>query len=47
MKHFGIVVITSMLGFMSASAADRMWTGKISDSMCGAKHNTWPSTAAR
>jgi hypothetical protein len=40
MKHLGIVVITSMLGFMSASAADRMWTGKISDSMCGAKHNT-------
>ena len=40
MKHLGIVVIASMLGFMSASAADRMWTGKISDSMCGAKHNT-------
>lgn len=40
MKHLGIVVIVSMLGAMSASAADRMWTGKISDSMCGAKHNT-------
>jgi type IV secretory pathway TrbL component len=40
MKHLGIAVIASMLGTMSASAADRMWTGKISDSMCGAKHNT-------
>ena len=40
MKHLGISVIASMLGAMSASAADRMWTGKISDSMCGAKHNT-------
>jgi hypothetical protein len=29
-----------MLGAMSSSAADRMWTGKISDSICGAKHNT-------
>jgi hypothetical protein len=25
---------------MSAFAADQTWTGKISDSMCGAKHNT-------
>ena len=43
MKHLGIAVIASMLGTMSASAADRMWTGKISDSMCVAKHNTPPS----
>src|SRR5512140_3327432 len=40
MNHLGIAVIASMLGAMCASAADRMWTGKISDSMCGAKHNT-------
>ena len=29
-----------MLGAMSASAADQTWTGKISDSRWGAKHNT-------
>ena len=23
-------------------AAEQTWTGKISDSMCGAKHNTGP-----
>jgi hypothetical protein len=40
MKHLGIAVIASMLGAMFASAADRKWTGKISDGMCGAKHNT-------
>jgi hypothetical protein len=40
MNYLGIAVIASMLGAMSASAADRMWTGKISDSMCGVKHNT-------
>ena len=40
MKHLCIVVIVGMLGAMSVFAADRTWTGKISDSMCGAKHNT-------
>jgi hypothetical protein len=40
MKHLGIAVIASMLGAMSIYAADQTWTGKISDSMCGAKHNT-------
>lgn len=40
MKHLCIAVVASMLGAMSALAADRTWTGKISDSMCGAKHNT-------
>ena len=40
MKRLGIAVIASILGAMSASATDQMWTGKISDSMCGAKHNT-------
>jgi hypothetical protein len=38
MNHLCIAVIVSMLGAMSASAADQTWTGKISDSMCGAKH---------
>lgn len=40
MKHLCIAVIASMLGVMSISGADQTWTGKISDSMCGAKHNT-------
>lgn len=40
MKYLYIAVVASMLGAMSASAADQTWTGKISDSMCGAKHNT-------
>lgn len=40
MKNLCIAVVASMLGVMSASAADQTWTGKISDSMCGAKHNT-------
>ena len=40
MKHLCIAVFVSMLGAMLASAADQTWTGKISDSMCGAKHNT-------
>ena len=38
MNHSCIVVIVSMLGAMSVSAADQTWTGRISDSMCGAKH---------
>ncbi len=38
MNHSCIVVIASMLGAMSVSAADQTWTGRISDSMCGAKH---------
>ena len=38
MNHLCIAVIASMLGAMSALAADQTWTGKISDSMCGAKH---------
>src|ERR1022692_3965318 len=40
MKHLCIAVVVSLLGAMSVSAADMTWTGKISDSMCGAKHNT-------
>jgi hypothetical protein len=40
MKHLCIAVVASMLGIMSVAAAEKTWTGKISDSMCGAKHNT-------
>ena len=38
MNHLCIAFIASVLGAISASAADQTWTGKISDSMCGAKH---------
>jgi hypothetical protein len=40
MNNLCIAVIAGMLGAMSTYAADQTWTGKISDSMCGAKHNT-------
>jgi hypothetical protein len=40
MNRLCIAVAVSMLGAMCASAADKTWTGKISDSMCGAKHDT-------
>ena len=40
MKHLCMAVVAGVLGVMSASAAEKTWTGKISDSMCGAKHNT-------
>ena len=40
MKHLAIALAACVLGVMSASAAEETWTGKISDSMCGAKHNT-------
>jgi len=40
MNHLCIAVVATMLGAMSVSAADQTWTGRISDSMCGAKHNT-------
>lgn len=37
-----ILTICSLLVFAAATsaAAEQTWTGKISDSMCGAKHNT-------
>ncbi len=38
MNRLGIAVVAGMLAAMSAPAADQTWTGKISDSMCGAKH---------
>ena len=40
MKQLCIAVVASMLGAMCIFAADQTWTGQISDSMCGAKHNT-------
>jgi len=40
MKHLCIALVAGMLGVMCTSAADQTWTGKISDSMCGTKHNT-------
>lgn len=36
----GLLTVTALVLFtvVSASAKDQTWTGKISDSMCGAKH---------
>lgn len=47
MKQLCIAVIASMLAVMSASAADQTWTGKISDSMCGAKHDAGAEHAGK
>jgi|SRR5579884_1380380 hypothetical protein len=38
MKQLAVVVVTAMLTAISGLAADQTWTGKISDSMCGASH---------
>ena len=38
MKRMSITVLATMLTAMSGFAADQTWTGKISDSMCGASH---------
>jgi hypothetical protein len=38
MKHLCLAVVASMLGAGATYAADKTWTGKISDSMCGVKH---------
>jgi hypothetical protein len=40
MKHLCTIVVAGVLNAMFTSAADQTWTGRISDSMCGAKHNT-------
>ena len=40
MNKLCIAVVVTMLGAMSASAADQTWTGRISDNKCGAKHRT-------
>jgi hypothetical protein len=39
MKYLRFALLVSMVGLMSAYAAEETWTGKISDSMCGANHN--------
>jgi hypothetical protein len=39
MKYVHIVLV-GMLGAVISFAADQTWTGQVSDSMCGAKHNT-------
>src|SRR5215218_8860283 len=39
MKRFCIIVAAAMLAG-GAAAAEQTWTGKISDSMCGAKHDS-------
>lgn len=41
--------ISSLLLFTAVSicAAEQTWTGKISDSMCGAKHNTTAEHGAK
>jgi hypothetical protein len=38
MKRISITVLATMFTAMSGFAADQTWTGKISDSMCGATH---------
>ncbi|MGI9074969.1 MAG: hypothetical protein ACR2JB_27475 [Bryobacteraceae bacterium] len=38
MERLSIIVLATMLTSMSSFAADQTWTGKISDSMCGATH---------
>ena len=39
MRHLMVGILASILGAMSVCAADQTWTGTISDSMCGAKHD--------
>jgi hypothetical protein len=38
MKRVPFFAMTLMLGAVSCFAADQTWTGKISDSNCGASH---------
>ena len=38
MKYLFTTMVGAMLIAGSASAAEKTWTGKISDSMCGATH---------
>jgi hypothetical protein len=40
MKRLMAIGSVLMLAAVTMIAADQTWTGKISDSMCGAKHNT-------
>jgi hypothetical protein len=38
MKQMAAAVIVAVLAAVSGFAAEQTWTGKISDSMCGASH---------
>jgi len=38
MKGLSVLLSTLLLGAVSMFAAEQTWTGKISDSMCGASH---------
>jgi hypothetical protein len=40
MKSFLAIGSLLLVAAATTSAAEETWTGKISDSMCGAKHNT-------
>src|SRR5471030_437765 len=46
MKHLCLAVVASMLGACATYAADKAWTGKISDSMCGVKMSDRDCTLA-
>jgi hypothetical protein len=38
MKTFSAIVLTLVVSIASVAAAEQTWTGQISDSLCGAKH---------
>ena len=38
MKKISMSVMSLLLGFTMTQAAEKTWTGKISDNMCGASH---------
>src|SRR5215831_3855355 len=38
MKRLATVVAVMLIAFAAPRAADQTWTGRISDSACGAKH---------
>lgn len=38
MKGILVTVMSMLLGFTLAQTAEKTWTGKINDSMCGASH---------
>jgi len=47
MRHLMVGILAGMLGALSVCAADQTWTGTISDSMCGAKHDTGDKHAGK
>ena len=40
MKVWIVALLVVTVGAMAASAAEQTWTGKISDSNCGAMHKS-------